>query len=154
MIISAACEARRLKQGNDKSSKEQMRRLSRHWYTHTLWVAGLGQWLNQNPGQLSFFFFSLLSRKGTRLSWPAKAKLPQPFVASKAEYRLSLSGCVTQSTFVVYLQQWVKGTALSYVWWWGARRRAVVGGGSAVFLNFHFWFSAELETRFYFVIFF
>lgn len=62
-----------------------------------------------------------------RLSWPEKAKLPQPFVASKAEYRLSLSGCVTQSTFVVYLQQWVKGTALSYVWWWGARRRAVVG---------------------------
>lgn len=110
MIISATCEAGRLKQGNN-NSKQQMRRWSRHWYPHTQWVAGLGPWQNWNPGQFSFFF-PLCARKGTRLSWPEKAKLPQPFVASKAEYRLSLSGCVTQSTFVVYLQQWVKGTAL------------------------------------------
>lgn len=91
------------------------------------------------------FFFPLLGKKGARLSWPEKAKLPQPFVACKAEYRLSLSGRVTQSISVVYLQQRVEGTALNYVGWRGARRRAVVGGGSAVFLNFHFWFSAKLE---------
>lgn len=107
----------------------------------------------RTPANFPFFFF-LLGRKRARLSWPGKAKLPQPFVACKAEYRLSLSGCVTQSTFVVYLQQRVEGTALNHVGWRGARRRAVVGGGSAVFLNFHFWFSAELETLFLIVIFF